>query len=290
VEQGWQRIVGNCLLQIQGNAAGVAGGGDPDSLHQMRVGLRRLRSAFGLFAAVAPCPAALRTELEWLGATLGPARDWEVCATDTLASVAAACPGQPELARLQKAAQAVARRRRQAAAEAVASVRFARLLLSLGGWIQGARWRAPFAAVHQAALQAPLARFATQALAQRRRKLKQRGKRLKEATPPARHRMRVAAKKVRYATEFFESLYPARRVRPAVAALTALQDALGRLNDAAVAGRLLQRFAAGSPELAHGAGFVRGYLAARSERDARRLRKLWKRLAPRQLAGADRKP
>jgi CHAD domain-containing protein len=53
---------------------------NPEFLHQYRVGLRRLRSAFGLFRPVlaAESAAALVREMRWLGARLGPARDWDV--------------------------------------------------------------------------------------------------------------------------------------------------------------------------------------------------------------------
>ncbi len=127
-EQGLQLIVDNCLAQIQGNQAGVEIGSDPESVHQMRVGLRRLRSALGLFAEVAPCPDALQAELEWLTNALGAARDWEVLAGSTLISAANAVPDQTALEQLQQAAHAQARKNRQSAAQAVASVRYARLL------------------------------------------------------------------------------------------------------------------------------------------------------------------
>jgi triphosphatase len=162
-------------------------------------------------------------------------------------------------------------------------VRYSRLLLTLGGWTQGARWRAPLAQPERGALAAPLAKFAAQTLALCQGKLKKRGKRLHDGAPEARHRVRIAAKKVRYATEFFESLYPSRRVRPFVGALTSLQDALGWLNDAAVAGGLLRQLAHGHPDLAHSAGFVRGYLAVCTERDVRKLGKLWQQFTPMKL-------
>jgi triphosphatase len=95
--------------------------------------------------------------------------------------------------------------------------------------------------------------------------------------------VRIAAKKVRYATEFFQSLYPAKRVQPFVKALTTLQDRLGWLNDAAVATGLLQHLAQIQPDLAHTAGFVRGYLAGRTERDVRKLGKLWQQFTPMKL-------
>jgi triphosphatase len=279
VEQGFQAIVGNCLAQIQGNEAGVAQGSDPESVHQMRVGLRRLRSALGLFGEVAPCPAALQEELGWLASALGATRDWEVFAGGTLNQVAGARPDEAEWAPLQQAAFDVARKNRQKAAASVRSVRYARLLLSLGGWVQGARWRESLAQPGREALAALLATFATQTLARRHGTLKKRGKRLQEGTPQARHRVRIAAKNVRYAAEFFHSLYPAKRLRPYVAALAALQDALGWLNDASVADGLLRQLAQTCPDLAHSAGFARGYLSVRAERDVRKLGKRWQRFA-----------
>lgn len=288
-EQGLQQIVDNCLAQIQGNQAGVELGSDPESVHQMRVGLRRLHSALGLFAQVAPYPAALLAELEWLTNALGAARDWEVLAGSTLFSVANAGPDQSDLAQLQQAAQAQARKNRQKAAQAVASVRYARLLLALGSWVSGAGWRDRPAPAGQQALQAPLARFAARMLARCHAKLHQRGKLLRGETVQAisasstarvRHRLRIAAKKVRYAAEFFQSLYPARRMRPYVNALTGLQDALGALNDVAVAAGLLRQLAHDHPELAYSAGCVQGYLAARTERDVRKLGKLWRQFSP----------
>lgn len=285
-EQGLQQIVESCLAQIRGNQAGVEIGSDPESVHQMRVGLRRLRSALGLFAAIAPCPAALQAELEWLTSALGAARDWEVLAGGTLASAACAVPDQAALAQLQQAAQAQARRNRQGAAQAVASVRYARLLQGLGGWASGAGWRSMPASAGQNALQASLAGFAARMLAQHHAKLHRRGKRLWGKNAPAasavarmRHRARIAAKKVRYAAEFFQSLYPARRLRPYIDALTGLQDALGALNDVAVADGLLRQLADAHPELAYSAGCIRGYLAARTEPDIGKLGKLWRRFS-----------
>jgi len=77
VEQVFQAIAANCLEQVGGNQDGVTQGkgqgADVESLHQMRVGLRRLRSALKLFEAAAPCPPALQEDVSWLGKELGAA-------------------------------------------------------------------------------------------------------------------------------------------------------------------------------------------------------------------------
>ena len=90
-----------------------------------------------------------------------------------------------------------------------------------------------------------------------------------------RHRARIAAKKVRYATEFFQSLYSSKLAPPYIASLTALQGALGSINDATVAASLLAQLVETRPDLAQHTGFVRGYLAAGAEQDVRKLGKLW---------------
>jgi len=263
VAQALQAIVANTLVQIQGNENGVMHGSDPECVHQMRIGIRRLRSALRLFAEVVAVPAPLQAELQWLGGELGGARDWEVLAGSTLAAVMQACPDETGLADLQQAALARAAQQRQAAAVAVGSTRCARLLLGLARWMQAGRR-------HDGA-DAPLAPFARKQLRRRKAKLLARGKDLAHATPDQRHLLRISAKRLRYACEFFQALYPARRVARFVGHLAALQDAFGWLNDATVADTLLQELAA--PE--RSAGFARGWLAGRREADLRRLRKLW---------------
>src|SRR4029077_9848145 len=82
-------IIRTCLAQIEGNAHGVRIDDDPEWIHQMRIGVRRLRACLSLArkgiatARIEP----LRVELRWLAQTLGPARDLDVFATSTLPAV-----------------------------------------------------------------------------------------------------------------------------------------------------------------------------------------------------------
>jgi inorganic triphosphatase YgiF len=278
VEQGLQTIAGNCIAQIQGNETGVIQGGDPEYVHQMRVGLRRLRSLLKLYADLAPLPAGLDDELRWLGGELGAARDWEVLAGDTLSDAMQEETGEPALPPLQQAAQAQAEVNRQQAAAAVTSVRYARLLLNLIAWLHGERWRRDAPPDRAQALAAPLKGFAKRVLKEGERRMRRRARDLAHADAPRRHRLRIAAKRMRYATEFFESLYPARQVRPFIKTLAALQDVLGQLNDAAVAQQLLRELAQRQPAQALGAGFVSGLLFAREQQARRKLCKRWKAL------------
>lgn len=87
VEAAFQTITRNCLTQVHGNERGVVYGHDPSSVHQMRVGLRRLRSALDLFAPVITAPADFDEELRWIARELGHGRDWEVLSGATLEGV-----------------------------------------------------------------------------------------------------------------------------------------------------------------------------------------------------------
>lgn len=278
VEQGFRAIAANCLAQIQDNEAGVLRGSDPEAIHQMRVGLRRLRTALSLFGPRIALAPALQQELLWLGAELGSARDADVLADASLAKLIDACPQAPGLLALGQAASALAGQRRQHAALAVASVRYARLMLGLVDWLQASAWQASLDDPTREALGFPLPKQASQILLRCHERLQKRGKRLVHGTAEQRHRVRIAAKKMRYATEFFLSLHSAPRAKRHIKRLAGLLDALGGLNDAAVADRLLREIEDLQPKLAASTHFARGYLCATTRHSLPGLARLWRRL------------
>ena len=280
VEQVFLAISGNCLEQVSGNQEGVAQGDDVESLHQMRVGLRRLRSALVMFKSLLALPDGLKAELDWLGGALGEARDWDVLAGNTLAQLDG--DAAADAAALVQAAQEQARIKHAQAAQAVNSTRYTAWMLGLQRWLQARDWRDAATARQLRQLDANVSPFARSTLRKDQRRLMKRGKRLLHATPQQRHQVRIAAKKTRYATEFFASLFAARAVKPYVGRLAALQDELGWLNDVRVADRLLQQLPDGQPdhaELRLHAAFLRGYLAARAQSQGTdgSMHKAWRR-------------
>jgi triphosphatase len=76
---GFKIIALACLKQIIDNETALIRG-DPDGVHQMRVGLRRLRAAMSLFKALLhdQQTAAIKAELKWLAGELGQARELDV--------------------------------------------------------------------------------------------------------------------------------------------------------------------------------------------------------------------
>ena len=282
VEQAFQAIASNCLTHVQANEEGVASRHDVESVHQMRVGMRRLRSALGMFKGLLHLPEEMQKELDWLAGELGDARDWDVLAGSTLPAVAKDVPDPAQMNGVQQAAKNKADEHHITAAAAVGSPRYTKLMLNITRWVQTMGWHDDKVAVAAAGnqLDEPVLKFARQILKRDQRRLRTRARNLRAATPEARHRVRIAAKKTRYAAEFFESLFAPRTVRPYIKGLTGLQDELGFLNDAAVADRLLTDMSAAQPELQASAGFVKGFLAARVKSDDKVITKLWKRFEP----------
>ena len=262
-------ILSNCLQQIQGNEAGVTGSADPESVHQMRVGVRRLRSALKLFCNAAPCPDALLNEIEWLGNILGAARDWEVLRDISLPRVPDDATNDAGLASLRALAQQTAREQRAQAAQAILSPRYTRLQLSLALWMQqisasgDAHAEAHANALHNAQLAAPVSHFAHHAMRDLHKKMLHRAEKAAGGEERAVHRLRIAGKRVRYALEFFAVLYRHASSARYLEALTDMQDALGRHNDVMVADRLLgelQQSHASAGGIGHAISFARGYL------------------------------
>ena len=106
-------------------------------------------------------------------------------------------------------------------------------------------------------LDRPIVEFATHLLGKRQRKALERGRQFEQLSAEERHRLRIALKKLRYATEFFEALYPKKHTKPYLAALKDLQDGLGHLNDVAVAQRLIASLVGEADRSANGDGLQR---------------------------------
>jgi len=274
-----RRIALACVAQMQANEDGFLAGRDPEYLHQLRVGLRRLRSCMTLVRKRVPRERTdpLVEELRWLGRALNPPRDWDVFMSETLPPLLRAFPEDPGLAALNARGIRLRRVSNAAARHMVRSPRYMSLLLAVGAALAREDLAALTAGTGE--LSEPVLTFATRLVERRDGKLRKRGAALREATPEARHAARIAAKRLRYATEFFASLYPPKRVKRYVAALEDIQDTLGQLNDLATAERLLADAMTG-PGVAldpRTVGIVTGWCAATMSHGLAGLDKDWKR-------------
>ncbi len=255
-------IASASLFQMHVNEGGFLAGRDPEFLHQMRVGLRRLRVALSMpddprwRESLEP----LKGELRWLSSVLGPARNWDVYLNEILPPLARHFAGSKALAAYRLRCRRLRHRYVSQARAAVASARFTKLLLDAGALLAGETWNGAETDLAAA--------FAQAVIARRDRQLRRRLHDLAQATPEERHRARIAAKKLRYCAEFFASLYPGRKVKRYVGALSALQDALGAINDAQAGAQMTERAAKGARTRADPriVGMVLGWMAANDAR------------------------
>jgi len=239
--QALQHIVQACLRQFRLNEDLLLIGQTPEALHQARVALRRLRSALSIFKVLIAdeASAELRETLRWLANALGPARSIDVL-------VSRAPPGalrdRLEAARHDAYAQVKA---------ILASAQARGLMLDLAQWSASGEWLGAVDAAEFRDQRASI--FARTALDRLRRKVKRGGEDLVGLDDQARHELRKDAKKLRYAAEFFavqcDRKRQRRRYKRFVAALEALQDALGALNDLVTAPAVLTELGiANSPD------------------------------------------
>ncbi|MCW1383411.1 CHAD domain-containing protein [Novosphingobium sp. KCTC 2891] len=232
VARGFRTIAWNCLEHLIANYPAVIASGDAEAVHQSRVALRRLRAACSLFGKVVGDEAApaLRAEMKAVSGVLGEARDLHVLLDRTTA-----CADDAETAEVLAALGARRDAATRSAQELVASAPFQEMLFALAAWIEDGAW---LARAQETGGTANLQRFAAHLLARRRRRLRKAGRRLARLTVAERHRLRISAKKLRYASEFFAPLFHARdtiKDRHRFARdLRRLQDSLGELNDAAM--------------------------------------------------------
>ncbi|MCC9311658.1 CHAD domain-containing protein [Kitasatospora sp. RB6PN24] len=224
---------------------------EADSVHQMRVCIRRLRSSLtscrSLLRQAGTAPVAV--ELRWLGQVLGKARDAETTG-QRLVAMAERLPAE---AALDDPAAGLAERFRQRYAAAYRDVREV---------LDSERYFTLIAAVEQLAADPPLRRRAGRGRAELthllRREQRRTGRRLRHALSltegPARdealHAARKAAKRARYTAELAGAKPLARRMAD-------VQETLGAYQDAMVAERLLptlatEAHAAGANSFAYG--------------------------------------
>lgn len=270
--RAFRAIAAAALTQIHANAQGVIDADDPEYLHQMRVGIRRLRSALSLFRellgdAALPHAAALRA----IAGALGPARDWDVLVTETLPAAMAALPDQTVMPDFAAACAACRKASYREARKSIKTNRYNLSLLALGSWLAAlpatGAWREP-ARTHAARM-----------LAERHARVLKRGRHIAHCPVADLHRLRIAVKKLRYATEFFAGLFQIKDMAVQRARLERLQDILGRINDAATVEPLVAAAVAAAPgrDVAAAADSLRDWHQSRAAGERAKLQSAWRR-------------
>lgn len=278
--ESFSAVFAAALAQAGANARGVVQGNDPEYLHQMRVGLRRLRSALRAFRALVPKNAAkpLVGRLHRLVPSLGAARDWDVFCEGVVriaAQEAVRTPGMAQLLARARGRRASARRRARASA---GSAKMQAFLLRALRWLNARPWKERADKAENS-----LARFAAAALDGLQRKALKEADGIDWKDAARRHLLRIRTKRLRYACDFFAPSFARTLAQPYLKRLAALQDVLGELNDIAVARRLLAEIAprGSAAELSAATAGVGRTLAARERTLVSSLRPAWEEFAKR---------
>jgi len=256
------RIIGfDCLALWQANETGARESDDPEFIHQLRVALRRLRSALRLFGPALPTDFVERWSdgLKDAADGLGAARDLDVMLAEVLSPVAES--GLADEATQRLIAMAVDRRDREktAAREQLLAASHGRQMLALASDLY---------ALQSDALvkSANLTTFARLQLTQLRKRARKRYSAAADLHPDKLHELRVSLKRLRYGIEFLLPLLPEKATVRFANEIAEIQETLGYLNDEAVARSRLKAWAGKDPELRSGAAFVAGWHAPRVAR------------------------
>jgi triphosphatase len=265
VEHAFKAIGRSCLRQILANRPAMLAG-NPEALHQMRVGLRRLRTAISLFKNVVADPHRehIKGELEWITQELGPARGLDVLNAELTGSLGDVVPDGRDLVEARKELKARRQRAYRDARRAVRSTRFAHAVLDAAEWIEIGSWSSSDDPMLRLRRERSIVEHAAAELARRRSKIKKKGKHLRELDDDQRHKLRIGAKKLRYGIEFFSGVFPGKknehRLSAALLALKDLQNSLGDLNDIAAREKLMSEMGSVNGKAKDRVPFVAGVI------------------------------
>lgn len=248
----------------------------PDSVHQMRVAARRLRSGLQAFGPLVDQEWAkrLRGELGWIAGELGAVRDTEVMIERLDERARELLGEESEIAR-EAVDSVLGERMRDAREHALSAMRSQRYLDLLGDLVDGIL-DPPFTRKADRSCQKVLPRLVEKSWHRLAADVDQ-----LHYDSPARpwHEARIAAKKARYTAEAVEPVF-GKKARPLAKALEEVTELLGDHQDAHVAQVTLSDIASAGT-LNSRSGFALGLLYSLEVEHEMSLRSRFRRLWPR---------
>ena len=242
-------VLQSCLSQILPNASEIAaasGDSDPDHVHQLRVGIRRLRTALReLDGLTGGFDLAWESALVHVFRKLGEFRDHGHLERDLLPKLQAV--GGPAL-NLALSGTVVS-----SPGTAVRTPVFQDVLLSLIGF---AHQTVPHLTGNDMSGRDAVGKILRTRLARLRSQALKEGKKFTELNETNQHRVRKRLKRLRYLSEFSAPFFKPRKLNAFVAALKPAQEALGVFNDELMALQALRKQAGADPRAWFGVGWL----------------------------------
>jgi triphosphatase len=251
--------------------------GDADSVHQMRVAIRRLRAGLTMFKPCLEAHASARfeDELRRMGQIFGEARDWDVFCLHILPEALTA-EGVAGWGNFLEQPAAVRREAAQGGvAHEIRAPLFTSLVMGLAAWAE--QGRSGGETLGDATLALPIEDLCPRLLDRLARKVERRGRHIEHHSDMQRHALRKSLKKLRYGIDYVAVLYPHKAAKTYLRACKKLQWILGDINDTVAATALADCLTERShPELAPAVGALATQLERQRTKALRRLPKRWK--------------
>jgi len=227
--QAFAAVIQECIRHFRLNQALIIAERDPAALHQARVAMRRLRTAFTLFrpAIRQGSLEPLKNELKAFIEPFGVARNLDVYLDKHGEELGWRDRRNLQSARSDTYDQVI---------DSMNAQQMRDMLVDLVEWTASADWQRKPASE-------PIGKFSDRQLEAAWRKVKRGGSRLGELEEPQLHRLRIDIKKLRYSAEFLAPLYRKKRVRQFATSLEAMQDCLGLIHDDMVSRQIVADYA-----------------------------------------------
>jgi triphosphatase len=279
VDQAIGAIISACLSQFVANWPAFEGPDRAESVHQMRIAMRRLRAALALFHHRFPCAEfkSVRAQAKQIASAMGEARNWDVLAAMVREGPSGAFPSEPGFEPLMAAAEAQRQIGYDRIAELLAHVETTRFVLSVEAFVSRRGWRNILPGAELPRLTEGASGFAAECLERLHRRVRKRGKKLIDLPPQERHAVRIALKNLRYAADFFGNLFDhGGSIRFYTHAAARLQDALGSVNDIVMVTDLVEQLDLDSENPARAAGIIIGWYGREALVNDAALRDAWR--------------
>jgi triphosphatase len=264
-------ILQSAVRQILVNRETVLQTDDPDGAHQLRIGLRRLRSALRALRPLADRSSlrAFERSARDMGRCVGTLRDADVLISDIHAPVEAAASDKTGFAELLETLTRERQRRSDEVRAALRGPSWTKLQLYLTLW--------PRTLAENPKLEKRIAGHARKVLGRAWRKAAKLGCNLGKLDAERRHEMRKSLKKLRYQAEFFAPLFGKRDTERFIERLKSLQDVFGYINDVRMAPKLveLQKQSNGGIDAAQAASYAVGHHEAQAAHVWRSAGEAW---------------
>jgi triphosphatase len=279
VDQAIEAIIRTCVAQFVANWPAFEGADKAESIHQMRVAMRRLRAALALFNRRFPCAEfrGLRADAKRIASAMGEARNWDVFESLVRDGPRSAFPSETGFEALMADAAA----RQEAGYATVAALLehadTTRFVLSAEAFVARRGWRNTLPGAELSRLTEPASGFAAYCLERLHRRVRKHGKALFDMPSQERHEVRIALKNLRYAADFFGGLFADTSLVKSYTQIAAkLQDALGRFNDMVMVNDLVRQLNTRNVDPARAAGIIIGWYGRGASMNDSDLRNVWR--------------